>query len=56
MKDGEKLGREELAARGANESLIHVDWMIGSHRIDVDGIGASGPEPLLRAGEWTWKV
>ena len=57
MKDGEKLSREELAARGANESLIHVDWMIGSNRIDVDGITASGdPEPLLRAGEWTWKV
>jgi aminopeptidase len=57
MKDGEKLSREELAARGANESLIHVDWMIGSNRIDVDGIGANGSaEPLLRAGEWTWKV
>lgn len=56
MKDGEKLSREELAARGANESLIHVDWMIGSNRIDVDGITASGEEPLLRAGEWTWKV
>jgi aminopeptidase len=57
MKDGEKLSREELAARGANESLIHVDWMIGSNRIDVDGITASGgAEPLLRAGEWTWKV
>ncbi|HEV2303941.1 MAG TPA: aminopeptidase [Candidatus Acidoferrales bacterium] len=57
MKDGEKLSREELAARGANESLIHVDWMIGSNRIDVDGISASGDaEPLLRAGEWTWKV
>ena len=57
MKDGEKLSREELAARGANESLIHVDWMIGSNRIDVDGITASGgTEPLLRAGEWTWNV
>jgi len=57
MKDGDKLSKEELAARGANESLIHVDWMIGSNRIDVDGIKASGEaEPLLRAGEWTWKV
>ena len=57
MKDGEKLSSQELAARGANESLIHVDWMIGSNRIDVDGITAGGdPEPLLRAGEWAWSV
>src|SRR5690348_6508828 len=57
MKDGEKLSKEELAARGANESLIHVDWMIGSNRIDVDGITASGEaEALLRAGEWAWKI
>lgn len=57
MKDGEKLSPQELAARGANESLIHVDWMIGSNRIDVDGITAGGdPEPLLRAGEWAWSV
>jgi len=57
MKDGDKLSKEELAARGANESLIHVDWMIGSNKIDVDGIKANGEaEALLRAGEWTWKV
>jgi aminopeptidase len=51
--DGDKLGEEELAKRGANRSLIHIDWMIGSHEIDVDGITASGEaEPLMRAGEW----
>ncbi len=50
---GETLTPEELAARGANESLIHVDWMIGSNRIDVDGISAGGgAEPLMRSGEW----
>lgn len=53
LKNGDKLSTEELAARGANESLIHVDWMIGSNKIDVDGIGASGgSEPVMRAGEW----
>lgn len=57
MKEGDKLSKEDLAARGANESLIHVDWMIGSNRIDVDGITASGEaEALLRAGEWAWKI
>jgi aminopeptidase len=44
---------EELAAKGANDSLIHVDWMIGSGKIDVDGISASGStEPVMRGGEW----
>jgi aminopeptidase len=53
LKDGDRLSPEELAARGANTSLIHVDWMIGSGRIDVDGILASGDaKPLMRSGEW----
>lgn len=36
---------------GANESLIHVDWMIGSDRVDVDGITPGGSVvPVMRAG------
>jgi aminopeptidase len=51
--DGEKMSAEELASRGANSSLIHVDWMIGSGEMDVDGISTDGrPEPLMRKGEW----
>ena len=30
VRDGDKLTPEQLAAKGANDSLIHVDWMIGS--------------------------
>lgn len=53
LKDGDTLTPEQLSARGANSSLIHVDWMIGSNRIDVDGISAAGvSEPVMRAGEW----
>jgi len=53
IRSGDKLSPEELAARGANSSLIHVDWMIGSGRLDIDGITASGTaEPLMRQGEW----
>jgi aminopeptidase len=50
---GEKMNDEQLAVLGANSSLIHVDWMIGSAEMDVDGISADGStEPLMRAGEW----
>jgi aminopeptidase len=51
--NGEKMADEELAALGANSSLIHVDWMIGSAEMDVDGISSDGTsEPLMRGGEW----
>ncbi|HTB98309.1 MAG TPA: aminopeptidase [Terracidiphilus sp.] len=53
IREGDKLTPGELAAKGANESLIHVDWMIGSDKLDIDGITASGStEPLMRQGEW----
>ena len=53
IKDGDSLTPEQLAAKGANTSLIHVDWMIGSNRIDVDGVTATGDSaPVMRAGEW----
>ena len=53
VKNGDTLTPAELAAKGANESLIHVDWMIGSNQIDVDGITAAGSaEPVMRQGEW----
>jgi len=50
---GEKMKDEELATLGANSSLIHVDWMIGSATMNVDGIHADGSaEPLMRNGNW----
>jgi aminopeptidase len=53
LKDGDSLSQEQLASRGANNSLIHVDWMIGSNHIDVDGISEAGDsEPVMHAGEW----
>ncbi len=53
MKDGPGKSAEELLASGANTSLIHVDWMIGSGEMDVDGVAQDGAiEPLMRRGEW----
>jgi aminopeptidase len=53
IRDGSRRSRDELAALGANSSLVHVDWMIGSGELDVDGILPDGTaEPLMRKGEW----
>lgn len=50
---GESMSNDELAKLGANESLIHVDWMIGGPTMNVDGVSADGKaEPLMRSGEW----
>ena len=53
IEGGTSMDKTELARRGANESLIHIDWMIGSDAIDIDGIAADGATvPVMRAGEW----
>ena len=51
--DGGKLTPEQIAAQGGNKSLIHIDWMIGSDKIDIDGLHADGRRvPVFRKGEW----
>ena len=47
------LSKEEISKRGGNSSMIHIDWMIGSDQIDVDGIDQTGNQvPIFRKGEW----
>lgn len=53
----ENLTPEELTARGMNDSLIHLDFMVGSGEIKIDGIYADGTrEPVMRNGEWAFYV
>jgi len=52
LEGGETMTPEQLASRGANDSLIHVDWMIGSGEMNVDGIRDGQAEPLMRSGEF----
>lgn len=57
LTGGEELTDEEFVAAGGNISLTHVDFMIGSPQIDIDGIKADGTrEPVLRQGEWAFDV
>jgi len=54
---GEELTEEEFISAGGNVSLNHVDFMIGSPRMDIDGIKEDGTrEPVMRAGEWAIAV
>ena len=53
MRDGDSAAPAELSRKGANESLIHVDFMIGSEEVDVTGITNHGePQPVIQSGEW----
>ncbi len=53
---GERMSDEEFAAAGGNDSLEHVDFMIGSSEIDVDGLRNGSSEPVMRSGEWAFPL
>src|SRR6478752_7241781 len=51
--NGANLSPQQIAAQGGNQSLIHIDLMIGSAETDIDGILADGSKvPVFRKGEW----
>ena len=53
LSGGESMSDEEFALAGGNRSATHVDFMIGSAELDVDGVLPDGTiEPLMRSGEW----
>jgi aminopeptidase len=56
IADGEHMSDEAFAAAGGNNSLEHVDFMIGSSEIDVDGLRNGVSEPVMRGGEWAFAV
>ncbi|MDP5274774.1 aminopeptidase [Chengkuizengella axinellae] len=53
LEGGTQMAKEELDKFGANHSLTHVDFMIGSAEMNIDGETADGKrEPLFRNGNW----
>jgi aminopeptidase len=57
LTGGEELTDEEFNAAGGNTSINHVDFMIGSPQMDIDGIKEDGThEPVMRQGEWAFHV
>ena len=57
LKDAENSSDEEFQARGGNLSLEHVDFMVGSGQMNIDGTTPNGEvEPVMRNGEWAFEV
>jgi aminopeptidase len=57
LTGGEELSEEEFNAAGGNTSINHVDFMIGSPTMDIDGVTEDGSqEPIMRAGEWAFDI
>lgn len=57
LKGGSSMNDEELDKHGVNDSLVHVDFMIGSDKLDIDGVMQDGTtEPVFRNGTWALNV
>jgi aminopeptidase len=57
IRGGAEMSEEDFLNAGGNISLIHVDFMVGSDELDVDGYLPDGTiEPILLQGEWAFDV
>ena len=53
LEGGSSMNEEELDQHGVNDSLTHVDFMIGSADLNIDGENEDGTtESIFRNGEW----
>ncbi|WP_203363884.1 aminopeptidase [Bacillus sp. REN10] len=57
IEGGKTMSQEELEKNGLNTSITHVDFMIGSEQMNIDGITADGQrEPIFRNGNWAEEI
>jgi aminopeptidase len=55
LEGGPEMTPEAFDAAGGNYSKVHVDFMIGSEKLDIDGLSEDGSsEPVMRQGEWAY--
>ena len=54
LPGGDTMGWDEREAAGINHSAVHVDFMVGSPDVEIDGIEHGGAAvPIMRGGEWS---
>ncbi|WP_335869559.1 aminopeptidase [Bacillus sp. 2205SS5-2] len=52
---GSNMTEEERLAVGLNDSIVHEDFMIGSEKMNIDGIYEDeSREPIFRNGNWAF--
>ncbi|MEW9677769.1 aminopeptidase [Lentibacillus sp. L22] len=57
LEGGADMSEEELDQHGVNDSLNHVDFMIGSEKLDIDGVKEDGTtEAVFRHGTWAFDM
>lgn len=55
VQGGAQMTQDQLKEAGLNRSSVHVDFMIGNDKMDIDGITKDGQIiPIFRAGEWAF--
>ena len=55
VKGYENMTKEECREKGVNDSMIHIDFMIGSGTLNIDAITKDGRTvPIFRNGEWAF--
>lgn len=53
IQGGTEMSEEELQQNGMNTGTVHVDFMIGSNEMNIDGIKQDGTRvPIFRNGDW----
>lgn len=53
IKDGESMTKEESKSAGANTSITHVDFMIGTNDTNIVGIKSNGEKvQVFKNGNW----
>lgn len=53
VQGGTKMSKDQLKAKGINFSQAHVDFMVGSADMNIDGIKKDGMiVPVFRNGDW----
>ena len=57
LEGGLEMSKDELLAAGVNQSMTHVDFMVGADDLSITGIKPDGTEEqVFVEGQWFWEL